>query len=625
MAGKFMKIRRICIPLLTMVVIASQLCGCAASTKKEMANTLNVDTSQEIIIEVPEPDFEVQGTYQQLDWIELGKLTDCAEIRETVDNYFNNATGDDGLKYGPFYIDTEGNQCTNNTLKVVLGNRYVAEMFATGGNVDTEKIDSTNLGAIEVNADGAEDTEDTPMTSSLNSSLDAIYTDLSDTDRTSALFNAYFNLLPDSTPNYFNGGDTLSRGEAMALVTRATTPVGTLGLVDGFEEAVTGTDYDQYINYAAQQNNNAYINTQDKSLTADNFKGAMSRAEFIYLIMNNVYTAETVSTFDTTSTSLKDCTNAGDLSSELKITDSDRCSAYTLSHSLQNVDKGVPDPLYKSLAMAADKGIISQETRWNEGITKSEAIEIIVNAFNAYYEENGYLINTATKGSTQALETAAKALWAKQDKNDMSCTEEEFIADYIAELSSGMTPEQFEESIPGKYSISFAEELAENDKQMYIDSLWESYGGDKLTCDKETFTKEYNEYADEKGDSYNEEDFAKYITEKYGKQETDKAEQEDKTDNSNSTPDNDSNNGNNGDSSGNDDTPVYTPPVQQEPVEQPPAQPEPVYTPPVEQPPVDNGNSGGNTSSDDGDAGYNPFANGGGDDFESMSGWGHTN
>ncbi len=635
-----MKAKKIMIAVFA-IVLAMQMTGC-----KDNKDT--IDTQKPVVIDVSVSGNDVESD-AELTWTELGKLTTYEELRKAVDTAFGNEVVD-GVKYGSFYLDKDENQCTNNTLKVVLGNRYVAEMFATGGNVDIEKIDSTNLGAIEVNADGAEDTEDTPMTSSLNSSLDAIYTDLSDTDRTSALFNAYFNLLPDSTPNYFNGGDTLSRGEAMALVTRATTPVGTLGLVDGFEEAVTGTDYDQYINYAAQQNNNAYINTQDKSLTADNFKGAMSRAEFIYLIMNNIYSAETVSTFDTTSASLKDCTNAGDLSSELKITNSDRCSAYTLSHSLKNVGKGVPDPLYKALAMAADKGIISQETRWNEGITKSEAIEIIVNAFNAYYEENGYLINTATKGSTQALETAAKALWEKQDKNDMSCTEEEFIADYIAELSSGMTPEQFEESIPGSYSISFAEELAENDKQMYIDSLWESYGGDKLTCDKETFTKEYNEYADEKGDSYNEEDFAKYITEKYGKQETDKAEQEDKTDNSNSTPDNDSNNGDNGDSSGNNDTPVYTPPVEQppadngnsggnndtpvytppaqpEPVEQPPAQPEPVYTPPVEQPPVeqppvDNSNSGGSTSSDDDNGGtgygpgYNPFANGGGDEFK---------
>lgn len=91
----------------------------------------------------------------------------------------------------------------------------------------------------------------------------------------------------------------LAELEAMALVTRATTPVMSLTAVDDFTSAVTGTDYDQYINYAAQQNANSYINTQDKSLTADNFKGTMSRVEFVYLVMNEVYGADAVQGYDT--------------------------------------------------------------------------------------------------------------------------------------------------------------------------------------------------------------------------------------------------------------------------------------------------------------------------------------
>lgn len=470
MAGKFMKVRRICVPILTMVVIASQLCGCASSTKKEVANMFNVDTSQEIIIEVPEPDFEVQGQIEQLGWIELGNLTDCKEVRDTVDTYFNNAQGDDGLKYGPFYLDANGNQCTNNTLKVVLGNRYVAEMFATGGNVDIEKIDSSNLGAIEIPEETTEgmetvEEESNAMTDSLNSSLASVYTDLSDSDYTPALFNAYFNLLPDSTPNYFNGGDTLSRAEAMALVTRATTPVMSLTAVDDFTSAVTGTDYDQYINYAAQQNASSYINTNDKSLTADNFKGAMSRAEFIYLIMNEVYGADAVQSYDTSKSALKDCTNAGDLSAELKIAGSDRCNGYTLKYSLDNVDKGVTEELYKPLAMAVAKGIITPETRWNEGITKAEAIEIVVNAFSQYYDEHDYLMNSAEKGSTAALEAAAEELWNKQDANDMSCTKEEFIADYIKAVSGSLTAEQFEKDIKITYSIKWEEEQKKKEEE----------------------------------------------------------------------------------------------------------------------------------------------------------------
>ena len=559
-----MKAKKIIIGVFA-VVLAMQMTGCKN----------NIDTSKPVVIDVSVSENDIESK-AELTWTELGELKTCEKMRTAVDTVFgNDIVG--GVKYGPFYIDKAGNQCTNNTLKVVLGNRYVAEMFATGGNVDIEKVDSSNLGAIESTTDSDEDAS-TAMTESFNSSLASVYNDLSDSDQSPALFNAYFNLLPDSTPNYFNGGDTLSRAEAMSLVTRATTPVQSLNVSDDFTSAVTGTDYDQYINYAAQQNENSYINTNDKSLTADNFKGAMSRAEFIYLIMNEIYGADEVQNYDTSKTTLKDCTNAGNLSEELKIADSDRCNGYTLKYSLENVDKGVTEKLYKSIAMAADKGIITTETRWNEGITKSEAIEIVVNAFMQYYDEQGYLVNSAEKGSTQALEAAAEALWSKQDQNDMNCTKEEFIADYIKAVSDGMTPEEFEKQIQGKYSIKFAEEQAAKEKQAYLDQIWDE-NKDKLTCDKETFTSEYESYAKEKADKYVEGEFIAYITDKYAKPKENKDNGSSKSNNNNSSFSNSnggsssngggSSNSNGGSSSssnntnnngGGDNTPSYTPP-----------------------------------------------------------------
>ena len=487
-----MKAKKIIIGVFA-VVLAMQMTGCKN----------NIDTSKPVVIDVSVSENDIESK-AELTWTELGELKTCEKMRTAVDKTFGNDIVD-GVKYGPFYIDSQGNQCTNNTLKVVLGNRYVAEMVATGGNVDIEKVDSSNLGAIESTTDSDEDTS-TAMTESFNSSLASVYNDLSDSDQSPALFNAYFNLLPDSTPNYFNGGDTLSRAEAMSLVTRATTPVQSLNVSDDFTSAVTGTDYDQYINYAAQQNENSYINTNDKSLTADNFKGAMSRAEFIYLIMNEVYGADEVQNYDTSKTTLKDCTNAGNLSEELKIADSDRCNGYTLKYSLENVDKGVTEELYKSIAMAADKGIITTETRWNEGITKSEAIEIVVNAFMQYYDEQGYLVNSAEAGSTQALEAAAEALWNKQDQNDMNCTKEEFIADYIKAVSDGMTPEEFEKSIDRAYSISYAEELAkieEEEKKKQEEAIKKAEEEEKAAKAKEEQQKQEQQSSNNGGSSSN--------------------------------------------------------------------------------------------------------------------------
>jgi len=572
-----MKAKKIIIAVFA-VVLAMQMTGCKN----------NIDTSKPVVIGVSVSENDIESK-AELTWTELGDLKTYEKMRTAVDTVFGNEIVD-GVKYGPFYIDSQGNQCTNNTLKVVLGNRYVAEMFATGGNVDIEKADSSNLGAIESTTDSDEDAS-TAMTESFNSSLASVYNDLSDSDQSPALFNAYFNLLPDSTPNYFNGGDTLSRAEAMSLVTRATTPVQSLNVSDDFTSAVTGTDYDQYINYAAQQNEHSYINTNDKSLTADNFKGAMSRAEFIYLIMNEVYGADEVQNYDTSKTTLKDCTNAGNLSEELKIADSDRCNGYTLKYSLENIDKGVAEELYKPIAMAADKGIITTETRWNEGITKSEAIEIVVNAFMQYYDEQGYLVNSAEAGSTQALEAAAETLWGKQDENDMSCTKEQFIADYIKLISDGMSPEEFEKSIEGKYSIKFKEEQAAKEKQAYLDQIWDE-NKDKLTCDKDTFIAEYNEFTkDLKPEEISEREFIEYMVKKYGKPEETKPAKENNS-NSNSNSGGSSSNSNGGGSSSNNN---YTPPSNDNNTNN---NDTPSYTPPSN----DNNNNGGgsNTNTDNG-------------------------
>lgn len=551
-----MKARKMIIAVFALT-LAVQMTGC----KNDM------DTNKPIVIDVSVSDSDV-ASKAELNWTELGKLTDYEEMRTAVDTIFGNEIVD-GVKYGAFYLDKDEKQCTNNTLSVVLGNQFVAEEMKGSALID-----------------------------SINSSLDAIYTDLSDSDRTAAMFNAYFNLLPDSTPNYFNGGDTLSRAEAMALVTRATTPVKSLPAVDGFEDAVTGTDYDQYISYAAQQNANSYINTQDKSLTADNFKGAMSRAEFVYLVMNEVYGTENVQGFDTASASLKDCTNAGDLSAELKIADADRCNAYTLSHSLQNVDKGVTEELYKSLVMAVEKGIITPETRWNEGITKAEAIEIVVNAFNQYYEDNGYLVNNGSKGSTQVLEAQAEELWNKQDANDMSVTKEQFIADYVKEISGGMTPEQFEEGIEGSYSIKFAEELAEKEKEDYLNQIWEE-NKDNLTCDKDTFIKEYEDFTkDLKPEEISEREFIDHVTDKHGKPQennTNTDNNDNSTDNGDNSSSNNGNSGNTGSGSNNN----YVPPVDAPSNNGGGNNDTPVYNPPADTPADQPANNGGGFSNND--------------------------
>ena len=59
MSGKFMRIKRLIVPTLTMVIIASQLMGCAATSQSELLKML--DTGQQIEIEIATPISEEQG------------------------------------------------------------------------------------------------------------------------------------------------------------------------------------------------------------------------------------------------------------------------------------------------------------------------------------------------------------------------------------------------------------------------------------------------------------------------------------------------------------------------------------------------------------------------------------
>lgn len=72
MSGRFMTIKRIVIPTITMVIIASQLMGCAAVSQSELLQMINQGDAIEI--EIATPINQEQGTESALDWQELASL-----------------------------------------------------------------------------------------------------------------------------------------------------------------------------------------------------------------------------------------------------------------------------------------------------------------------------------------------------------------------------------------------------------------------------------------------------------------------------------------------------------------------------------------------------------------------
>lgn len=396
MSGKFMRVKRFIIPTLTAVIIASQLMGCAAMTQSELLQAIN--NGDQIEIEVIEPGFveDEQGQETALSWTELASLTTNADLRSGWDDTLGIIRTDEG-KNGVFYVNEAGDNENNNTLKVVMHNRAFVQSL--------ESEDSMKALA-EASLENYADIED-------NETMKAVYMGI----------NGYFNLLPDNAPNYANPDSSLMRNEFMAMVYRADTPVQEIIADENFATAVGKSDYNIY---AQGVNDNAYLSTENKNLDNLTYNGAISRAEAIYLIVNR-YFSEDFNSVDLNSSksSLTDAKDGGDIATKQKFIENDkmkdRWRAYELQYAIQNPDDGLPTDLYKALVVANQKGLISATTRWDEAITRSEAVELLVTALqqDASMETFNYKLGNYDSG----MDTTTESTGTVEESTDNTSTE----------------------------------------------------------------------------------------------------------------------------------------------------------------------------------------------------------
>ena len=349
MSGRFMTIKRIVIPTITMVIIASQLMGCAAVSQSELLQMINQGDAIEI--EVATPINQEQGTESALDWQELASLSTNPDLRDSWDDILMITPTDTG-KNGVLYVNAEGNNEPNNTLRVALHK-------------------SEFLKYLDSEADSLQ----------LSNAVQGNYADLEENDTARALYmgiNGYFNLLPDSSPNYANPDSTLQRNEFMAMVFRAETPVQDLTADSAFADAVGQSDYNIYAQGLAQ---NSYLDTASKSLNNLTANGTITRAEALYLLMSR-YFADDLKNADIKGVSFNDAKDGGDIAVKQKFiedgTQKDYWKSYELTYAIQNPDDGLPTDLYKALIVAKSKGLVGDVTRWDEALTRSEAIEFLV-------------------------------------------------------------------------------------------------------------------------------------------------------------------------------------------------------------------------------------------------------
>ncbi len=525
------KVKKVVIPVMTMVIMASQLMGCASTSQSEMLKMINKGEQIEIVVEVS--DFVEQGEESAITWETLDKLSTYDGFRLIMDSELGITCTT--TKHGTIYINLDGQQEGNNTLYNALSNKAFAVT-----QFEDETIHENLRAAI----------------------LDA-YTDLEEADIDAAIFNAYFNLLPDSTPSYFNGGASLTRAEAMALLMRATTPVGELEDkwtdISALGEATSSNDYASYASYSDQF---TFISTADKSLNEKTLNGTMTRGEFIYMVMDAIYGDVKA---DTTVT-VNDCKDAGDIAKAQEFNGKDFCNSYTLQYALKNADAGAPTAIYNALTQAISNNIISADTAWDESITKADAILILVDTIKAFNNTNGYKVDAGIgETSAEVIETAKG--YYNEHKADLNCTEQEFIDEYVARVESGLSEEEALNSVVLQFTP------------------WDEDPGNNSDTDTDTTEPSTEDETTKPEDS-----------------ETPETQAPTETPNNNNNNSSGNNNNNNNSSGGNtqeQQTPVTTQPAQTEPPK--PAETTPVQTEPAKPaettpPAVDNGNSNNNWS-----------------------------
>ena len=309
------------------------------------------------------------GSGLTISWTPVGELTDHAELRASIDKYLG-VTGEGKSKQGSLYTNIKGKNDYNNVFSVAMNNSVVKKALNTNKN-------------FIANA-------------ACNS-----YTDLDIDDEEKCVnmaLNAYFNLLPDGTEA--NADASLTRAQFMAMVMRADTPVTEIQTDTAFEKSVGQSEYNRY---AQSVNKDSYL-----TLNNQLYNSSMTRAEAVYTIVSRYY-ADSLKNASSSASCYTDAKDGG------AVAKSDRASA--LNNSISNPDSGMDRELYKSLCVAKEKNLLtSARSRWDEAITKNEAIALLRSVYTHKLVEcnaKGTLL-TSSSTSTNKTTTVKKATATKK-------------------------------------------------------------------------------------------------------------------------------------------------------------------------------------------------------------------
>lgn len=314
----------------------------ATTTQKDILDMLN--TSDTITIEMSVEDTN-EGYKYTVEWIRLGDMTSSKDVRSTVDELFK-ITGSTGNKNGCFYTNEKGENTQNGTLALSMRNRAVTSILK-----DTEELNmnlATKYSDLEVG------------------DANAVYTAIAD----------YFELLPCDESGESKSDDALSRAEAMSMVFKAMNPVDDSISEDaGFNSAVGENSLNIF---AAQEEGNCFINTSDGSLNSTTYTQHMTKAEFVYMVMNSVFGEAEVQKISG-DFHLDGIDNAGNLKAAEKISGKAQAGSAIIKEFITN-PTSIDENIYKSIVLADSQKIISSTDDLDNAITKADAVKILCNA-----------------------------------------------------------------------------------------------------------------------------------------------------------------------------------------------------------------------------------------------------
>ena len=372
MSEKYMKIKRIIIPTITMVVIASQLFGCSSATKQETYNMLQDSTEIELEYAVPDYDSNTEESkVELLPWLQLSSLETHPELRTAFEELVG-VTGTTGNKEGILYTNPLTTQADQNiTLLLAIKNsQFRGYLYAPDALTKLGEIAAENYTDIDVD----------------------------DVNAPYAAINAYFELLPDQEDGQFDGDATISRAQAMTLVMRATTPVNDAQAPDEDADFTAKVGETQYTNFAAPMDEYAYLNTST-GLNDKTFNTTMSRGEYIYMLTKYIYG-------DTYAQRMEEAAKEDEsLSEDVKLTTVKDGGDISLQEAINNVENGLPTDMYNTLARAVALGFIDEDDlNWDEAITKSEAVTLFIDAAETYQTNMKEVRNKMGLGETPPYE-----------------------------------------------------------------------------------------------------------------------------------------------------------------------------------------------------------------------------